>query len=239
MNQKRFLAVSFGITWLSWWLLAILTGQGMVDSSHWIYMILFALGGFGPTIAAILVLPRKITVKSALSFIFSRKKHTIGYLILFCGLQAVVFALGCRELNPEVPLYAVPIVVFSLTFFGGGNEELGWRGILQPELEKKLPFPIATVITGGIWAAWHIPLWFIEGAGQQSMNFPLFALYAVVLSFWLAAIYKKSQCVFDCCVFHGFSNMILSLFVVQINWILILGLSGMVILSVWVWYWRK
>ncbi len=40
------------------------------------------------------------------------------------------------ELNPKLPLYGIPIIFFVCTFFGGGNEELGWRGTMQPILEK-------------------------------------------------------------------------------------------------------
>ena len=68
---------------------------------------------------------------------------------------------------------------------------MGWRGIMQPELEKKFSFPIATLITGCVWMLWHIPLWFVVGASQQNMNFAHYAIYGLILSVWLATIRKK------------------------------------------------
>ena len=39
------------------------------------------------------------------------------------------------------------IIILPMMLVGGGNEEVGWRMILQPELEKKFNFNIATIIT--------------------------------------------------------------------------------------------
>ena len=76
----------------------------------------------------------------------------------------------------------------------GGEEELGWRGIMQPILEKLLPFPVATVITGTVWGIWHIPLWFVEGSSQQNMAFPFFlVLLALILSLFLWAMLAESK----------------------------------------------
>ena len=140
------------------------------------------------------------------------------------------------EINPQMPWYAAPIVMLSATIVGGGNEELGWRGIMQPELEKRFPFPIATLITGCVWMAWHIPLWFVEGTSQQGINFGLYCIYGLILSFWLATIYKKTKSIFCCVVFHGFSNLMLSLFVIKVNWIMVVGLIAALVVSIWLYY---
>ncbi|WP_442905418.1 CPBP family intramembrane glutamic endopeptidase [Kineothrix sp. MB12-C1] len=47
----------------------------------------------------------------------------------------------------------------------GGMEEIGWRYLLQPTLEKQFSYFIATVITAFIWWAWHLPMFFIPGSG--------------------------------------------------------------------------
>ena len=103
-------------------------------------------------------------------------------------------------------------------------------------MEKKLPFPIATVITGTVWGIWHIPLWFIEGSSQQNMAFSLFLILGVLLSFFLAALYKKTQCVFACNVFHGLINTLLSMFVIKLNLVLVCGLIVMLVYSIYLWY---
>lgn len=239
MDKKNklitYLLITFAITWLCWWGLALLTSYGIVDSSQGTFTVIHLIGGFGPTIAAILVLPKK-SPKAVLNFVFSCKKKSVWYLLVFCVMQALIIGLSSMETNPTMPWFAAPIVMLSATFLGGGNEELGWRGIMQPELEKKFPFPIATLITGSVWMLWHIPLWFVEGTSQQNMNFGLYAIYGLILSFWLAMIYKKTNSVFFCAIFHGFANLLLSFFVIKINWILVVGLIVSLVFTLWLYY---
>lgn len=134
--------------------------------------------------------------------------------------------------NPFLPWYTLPFILIYTTFLSGGNEELGWRGIMQPILENRFSFYGATLITGCVWMVWHIPLWFIDGTSQQNINFILFSVYGIILSFCLGTLYNKTNSVFYCSVFHGFSNMILSFFVIKVNCILILGLIAFLIFSI-------
>ncbi len=233
-----YLIITFSITYTFWWGLAVLTNLNIVNSSQGVFTLLHVIGGFGPTIAAIAVLPKK-SPKEILRFVFSCKKNSFWYLLLFCVMQGLIIGLSSMEINPAMPWYAAPIVLLSATIVGGGNEELGWRGIMQPEFEKKLPFSIATLITGCVWMAWHIPLWFVVGASQQGMNYGLYCIYGLILSFWLATLYKKTNSVFSCVVFHGFSNLMLSFFVIKINWILVVGLILSMVFSLWIYYTDK
>ena len=236
---RRYLIRTFAISWLSWGLLALLVGGGICPFASAPGTALFAVGGFGPTIAALTVLEEKFSLGAVGRFLFSRRKKSGGVLLLFCVLQTGVIALSSLELNSELPLFIIPIIFLTVTFFGGGNEELGWRGVMQPILEKKLPFPVATGITGAVWAVWHLPLWFIEGSAQQSLPFLLFAIYAICLSFWLAAVYQESGCVFYCSILHGLSNTLMSVFVIKVNGVLAAGIVLMDILAVLLWYQLK
>ena len=235
MDKRKvvtYISITFAITWICWWGLAVLTNHHIVHSSQGIFTAIHLIGGFGPTIASIVLLPSR-SPKAVLDFIFSCRKKTFWYLHLFCFMQGLIIGLSSMETNPAMPWFVTPIVLLSATFLGGGNEELGWRGIMQPELETKFSFPIATLITGCVWMLWHVPLWFVVGASQQNMNFVLYAIYGLILSFWLAMIRKKTKSVFFCCVFHGFSNLLLSFFIVKVNWLLVLGLMASLIFTAW------
>lgn len=233
---KNYLLRTFIISWTSWIILALLVKSNILTFLSVIGTILFMIGGFGPTISAISLLEKKITFKSVMKFIFFSKKKSIGYLLIFCILLCLIIGLSSMELNPSIPLFIIPIIFIVCTFIGGGNEELGWRGILQPTLEKKFSFPLATLTTGLIWSIWHLPLWFIDGTSQSSMPFLIFAVYAIFQSFWLACIYKKTNSVFYCCILHGLSNLLMSIFILKVNWILVLGLIAMLIISILLWY---
>ncbi len=238
MDKKKvlkYISITFAITWICWWGLALLTNKNIIDSSQGIYTLIHVIGGFGPTIAAIMVLPNK-SVRAALEFIFSYEKNSVWYLLLFCLMQGLIIGLASMETNPAIPWFVTPIVMISATILGGGNEELGWRGIMQPQLEKRFSFPIATLITGCVWMLWHVPLWFVVGASQQNMNFILYVIYGLILSFWLATIHKKTKSIFFCCIFHGFSNLMLSFFVIKINWVLILGLITSLVFTILLYY---
>ena len=105
------------------------------------------------------------------------------------------------------------LIILPMTLFMGGNEEAGWRMILQPELEKELGFFGATAVTAGIWWIWHLPLFFIKGTSNFDMNFFLFGIMCLSLSFALAAIRKISGGVFPCVLTHCLINGLSSVFV--------------------------
>lgn len=233
---RNFLIITFAITGLAWGLLAILTKLSIVFFAHPIGTILHILGGFGPTIASLLVLEEKLTFKSAVKFVFRYKRKTMSYFWILVAMAIAVIGFSSMEMNSELPWYLIPIVFLQAVFIYGGAEELGWRGIMQPILENKFKFPVATVITGTVWGIWHIPLWFVEGSSQQNMAFPFFLILGVIFSFFLAALYKKTQCVFACNVFHGLINTLLSVFVIKLNIALVLGLVIMLVYSIWLWY---
>lgn len=229
---QEYLLITFFISWLSWGILILLTNLKIVEFNSPLGMIIFGLGGFGPTISAVMCLDGKITFKKVINFIFSHKRGTLGYLLLFGVLETLFISISSLETNPAIPWYALPIILLVCVFVGGGNEELGWRGTLQPIMErimgkkiknKTLSFILATCIVGIIWALWHLPLWFVVGSTQRSLNFALFAISAILLSFWLASLYRRTHSVFYCMLLHGISNLLMSFFVLKVNWILCVG----------------
>ena len=233
---RKFIIITFIVTGLAWGSLAFFTSFSIISFTHPIGMILHIIGGFGPTIASLFVLEETLSFESAVKFVFQYKRKTIVCFWTLAAMAIAVIGISSMEFNSALPWYLIPIVFLQAVFIYGGEEELGWRGIMQPILEKKLPFPIATIITGTVWGMWHIPLWFVEGSSQQNMAFPFFLVLGVLLSFFLAALYKRTQCVFACNVFHGLINTLLSAFVIKLNLTLILGLIIMLVYSIWLWY---
>lgn len=233
-NKKliKYLLITFMIAWITWGILGILVANKILVYSSIIGSIIFTIGGFGPTIASIILLDGKKSLKNILNYIFSHKKNTIIYLLIFCTLEAISVGVSSRELNQAIPLYMIPLILIQTIIIGGGNEELGWRGLMQPTLEKKMSFPLATLITGVVWSVWHLPLWFIEGTSQSALPFVVFALFTTAMSFWLACVYKKTNSIFYCSILHGLNNLLMTIFILKVNAILIIGLLVTTILSV-------
>ena len=232
----KFLLWTFGITYACWGGLAILIQTGVLYFTHPVAVVLHLLGGFGPPAAALLACREMRSPKILLRMMVGCNRKYLGYFILFCILEIAVVGFSSMEPNPQMPLYLVPVVFLQAALIYGGNEELGWRGTMQPMLEKKMPFWLAALVTGLVWAAWHIPLWFVDGASQQSIPFVWFAALAVLQSYWYASIYKRTQCVFCCNLIHGLTNTLLSLFVIKINVALIVGFLLMTACSIYMWY---
>jgi membrane protease YdiL (CAAX protease family) len=58
----------------------------------------------------------------------------------------------------------MPLGVYALAvliFFGFG-EEIGWRGFALATLQRRFHPFAATFIVTGIWAIWHVPLFFFS-----------------------------------------------------------------------------
>ena len=227
MNIKavlKYLIITFAITYACWWGVAALVAYTDFVYGDILPTIIYIIGNFGPAIAALFCIDGRPYLTSLKKFLFSYKKCGIWFFLLFVALVTLTVGLSSMEWNPQMTALNFFISLLGSTVVYGGEEELGWRGILQPALSKKITFPLAALACGVIWALWHLPLWFIEGHPNQSMPFWVQATLGIFLCFWLGIIYERSKCLPLCMVFHGFVNVILSSFVLKINWVLILGI---------------
>lgn len=150
----------------------------------------------------------KIGLKAFLSRIVHTEKRRKAALLTaaFC-LAALVFALLCGTPN-GAPWYMLPLGFLVMIPFVGIAEEAGWRGFLQPELEKRTAFPFSVLITAAIWAVWHIDQWFDPASNHFGDSFWGFSVNILVWSFALASLYKATKSVLACAVYHAFVNAI-------------------------------
>lgn len=231
----KYLMRTYLIGWMSWGMLILLIDTHVIPFSSPLGVILFAVGGYSPTIAALSVLEKR-NPKSIATFIFNGNHKAVPYVFLFCLLLASTDYLSSRQFQPNMALYLFPVYWLEMMFVGG-FEELGWRGVMQPTLEKSMPFPLSVLLTGMTWAVWHLPLWFVAGSGQSAFPFYVFAVSCVVLSFALAAIRKKTQSVIYCCIFHACSDALLAYIVIGTNyWVAVVGSVAIIVVSLLIWY---
>ncbi len=81
-------------------------------------------------------------------------------------------------------------IVLSTPFQAG--EEIGWRGFALPRLADRFGLRIASLLLGAIWAAWHIPQFYIAGADTYHQSFVVWGLQVIAISVALAWLYAKS-----------------------------------------------
>ena len=134
------------------------------------------------------------------------KQKTILLTAFFC-FAALLFALLCGTPNGP-PWYMLPLGFLIMIPFVGIAEEAGWRGFLQPALEKKLPFPLSVLAVAAIWDVWHLDLWFDPTSNHYGDSFIGFSINILVWAFALAALYKATKSVLACAVYHAFIDAI-------------------------------
>lgn len=103
------------------------------------------------------------------------------------------------------------------------GEEIGWRGLLVPQMAKLTSFTRTSLITGVIWAVWHYPLVIFSDyrsiAGSESGgDIPLwyallcFSITVIGLSFIFNWVRLKSGSVWTAMFLHASQNFYLQTF---------------------------
>jgi len=107
------------------------------------------------------------------------------------------------------------VKLFTVAILTGGNEEYGWRGILQPLLQRSMSPLVVALIIGLVWELWHLPLVLggIYGEGDAAMIIVGRLLGIVPIAFLLSAIYNGTRgSVFLCVLSHACMNSQMGLF---------------------------
>jgi len=170
-NLVIYLIITFSITWISWWLLAGLTQFGTTIYGDTLFMILFMVGGLGPTVAPFItngIIEGKEGLKQFNKVAFKWRLPVYWYFLAITILFVPRFAaIGIGSLfdlqfSVSYQSWLQFFPTFLLMIIGGGLEEFGWRGLALPELLKKFDTFKSTIILGLIWSLWHLPLFFLN-----------------------------------------------------------------------------
>tara|TARA_R110002111_G_scaffold241492_1_gene303240 strand:- start:28 stop:855 length:828 start_codon:yes stop_codon:yes gene_type:complete len=173
MNNKKtyiFLLITIIWSWTFWVLgLGYLT-DGIDQESIGKFLIFFFMGIYGPTISGIvttLLFDGHKGVLNLLKKVFIWKIPFKNYLyIILLPIIFVIIGIGFYNIlignigSFDIAAFlSIPTVLWSGFYAGPLGEELGWRGFLLPELQKKHTNLKSAIIIGVIWFIWHIPLW--------------------------------------------------------------------------------
>lgn len=207
--SKQFLTVTFAIMAIFWGTCVICSFCGLSLKQDYYLYFPYMIGGLSPTIASFVVLKKNGQVRSFkewLNNVFDIK-HGIASYLLVVVLSVIYVLPQCIVAGYEkgAPLYAI-IVMIPVMLLGGGLEEAGWRYILQPELEKRCPYFVATLIVSVIWWLWHLPLFYISGVGQEGKSYIAFGFGVLGMAFALACVRKCTDSVWLCVLLHCIVN---------------------------------
>jgi len=150
--------------------------------------------------------------------------------LLALGLPIVVGLLmfgaawvsGIAEFNSAMAstvfsIAFIPAFIYALGFnlFAAAGEEIGWRGVLVPEMAKFMGFTKLALISSAIWTVWHFPLIFFStysGAGPIWYSVLVFVPSVMGAGIIIAWLRLKSGSVIAAILFHGFWNYFIQQF---------------------------
>ena len=166
-----------------------------------------------PMIAIFITLKRRehITIKEFLRRIVATPNMVRAIVVPSC-FCAAAFVYALLNGTPTGAPWYLMIIALPIMIIGGGVEEIGWRGFLQPALEKKLPFPLSTLAVAAIWGVWHFDLWLMPSSHHYGDSMIGFMVNILIWSFAFAAIYKATKTVFACVMYHAFINSLGAVF---------------------------
>ena len=110
----------------------------------------------------------------------------------------VVAALIQRAITGEWPAFgSMPVL---LLFLGAlvstpaqAGEEVGWPGDALPRMAAAIGLRWSSILLGVVWAAWHLPLFFIRGGDLAGQSFPVFLLDVTALSVAFSYLYERTN----------------------------------------------
>jgi membrane protease YdiL (CAAX protease family) len=156
-----FFVLAYTISWVAW------LGP-VLGLSEPISTLGFIVGGYGPALAALVVVwvgsdSVRAWARQIVDWRVAPRWYiaalTIPLLLIAltsAGLELVGTSVDPALLPGRVSLVFVSFV--SIALVGGGNEEPGWRGLALPKLQERYAPVPATLILGVVWALWHLPL---------------------------------------------------------------------------------
>ena len=147
------------------------------------------------------------------------KYYLIAYLlpILYAGIAyGVVWLLGLGDVdlgslgdNPSGGLLQALTIGVLSAFVLAAGEEIGWRGLLVPQLARLNTFARTSLIAGVIWGIWHIPL--VIGGGYSSgaptwYAITCFMVLITGMSFAFAWLRLASGSIWPAALMHAVHN---------------------------------
>src|SRR5476649_1745760 len=164
-----FLVIAFVWSWISWSIGLSGLFHGVNDAALNRFVILFFIGVYGPALSAVIttlcvdgfsgllaLLKRFLLWKAPLPVYLTIVFFPLAFLSIGIGLYALF--IGKTGGFDSHAIATVPHILLLSFLAGPLGEELGWRGVLLPELQQKYSSFKSAVIVGLIWFCWHIPL---------------------------------------------------------------------------------
>lgn len=198
-----YLALTFLITWglIGAYILAPDAASatfGDISGSH----PFFFVATWSPGIAAFIVLLFYAGLSGVRAFLSRLLLWRVppAWAVFVLLIIPLVFMIGSRikdgpmiaPLPPEGGVQAVVMLMFMMLLLGP-LEEFGWRGVMQPLLQRHIAPLWAGLIVGATWGLWHLPAFFLAGVVFADWSFLPFFVGNVVLAILVTPLFNQAR----------------------------------------------
>lgn len=201
-SLPAFLLISFGLAWAilglyifnGEWMSALF---GSITGRH----PLFVLAVYAPAIAALCVVfwsGGARGVRRYLSRALLWRCTPAWYAFLIVGIPLIFYAGSVVKGNVfdnPFPFASIGEMLGAMAFMLilGPVEEIGWRGVALPLLQRHLMPLWSGLLLGLIWGLWHLPAFFLSGTPQSAWGLTPFVIGSVAISVILTPLFNSAK----------------------------------------------
>ena len=132
----------------------------------------------------------------------------------FAGTGVLTGSIS-KAINTENPsavaITAVCVITVLMNIPVTFGEEAGWRGLMYPIMHKLWGRDKALIISGCVWAVWHLPLLiggvYMPGA-SIAYQIPVFIIDILAITVIVSWLRMKSNSVWPAALFHAMHNFL-------------------------------
>jgi uncharacterized protein len=195
-----FMALAFGLGWGVAALMLIFMDQveaifGEISGTNPVFVLVV----WSPAISAI-ALVWKHHGRSGVGRFLRRltlwEMPSLWWVFLVLGIPVVKYVgaafNGAAGDFPFSPWFGV-VPALAVALFIGPVEEVGWRGLALPLLQRRFAPLWSSLILGAFWALWHAPAFLLSGTPQSAWSFAPFLLGVLSLSVIITPLFNAAQ----------------------------------------------
>lgn len=201
ISLRTFFLATFAFSWVLGALMVVFVDQveavfGPISYTNPVFVLVV----WGPGLVGLALVARShgmTGVRRLLARLALWRMSRTWWLVLLLGMPAVFYAGAALkgtldEGFPFSPWYGVlPALLPALLI--GPVEELGWRGVALPVLQRRLAPLWAALVVGVVAAVWHTPAFLMSGTKQSAWSFGPFFLGVVAISVILTAMFNAAR----------------------------------------------
>nr|WP_280515808.1 type II CAAX endopeptidase family protein [Cuneatibacter sp. NSJ-177] len=145
------------------------------------YLLLICWKHFRPDETRMTFMKRCFSGKVKLHLLLLSFALTFGISVLSLFIHTVVTGKPMLSYI-NLGTTALPLSIFLSLTSGPTGEELGWRGFLREEFNKKYGFLKSSVCQGLVWCFWHTLLWVVDSEFTDWRAIPYIISNIVVIT---------------------------------------------------------